>query len=270
MAGAEATGADRGPWLEHRYGERVRILDCPWTNACLAKLSNPGCTYTELVATVRAATARLAAEVFRLELPRGELTQPTRMAAAHGPRGVWRGEAFAQDMDVVVLDVIRGGMMPSQTCFELLSLVHPQERLRLDHLNMQRIAGGDGHVERVDLSGSKIGGSTEGAIVLVPDPMGATGATVRRAYGHLVEHHGRPARIVAMPLIATPEFLRAVLELGPETRVYAGRLDRGASPPDVLAAVPGARWDEESGLDHDDYIVPGAGGVGELLNNSWT
>jgi uracil phosphoribosyltransferase len=41
------------------------------------------------------------------------------------------------------------------------------------------------------------------------------------------------------------------------------------SPPDVLAEIPGARWDEESGLDDDDYIVPGAGGVGEIINNSW-
>lgn len=262
--------ADQGPWLDHRYGDRVRILDCPWTNASLARLSDPSCTHTELVSIVRAATARLCTEVFRLELPRAHREQRTRMADAHGERGVWSGDALDHGMRVVVLDVIRGGMIPAQTCFEMLSLVHPIEHLRLDHLNMERVAGEDGHVERVDLSGSKVGGDTDGRIVIVPDPMGATGSTLRRAFGHLLESHGRPEKLIAVPLIATPEFLRTVVDLGPETRVYAGRLDRGMSSPDVLAEVPGARWDEERGLDASDYIVPGAGGVGELLNNSWT
>jgi uracil phosphoribosyltransferase len=37
----------------------------------------------------------------------------------------------------------------------------------------------------------------------------------------------------------------------------------------VLQCEPGERWDEERGLTDLGYIVPGAGGVGELLNNSW-
>ncbi|MFO0670283.1 MAG: hypothetical protein U0235_11745 [Polyangiaceae bacterium] len=42
-----------------------------------------------------------------------------------------------------------------------------------------------------------------------------------------------------------------------------------SSPADVLATVPGTRWDEERGLDDHQYIIPGAGGIGELLNNAW-
>jgi uracil phosphoribosyltransferase len=37
----------------------------------------------------------------------------------------------------------------------------------------------------------------------------------------------------------------------------------------VLSTVPGTFWDEERGLDERHYIVPGAGGVGEILNNAW-
>jgi hypothetical protein len=37
----------------------------------------------------------------------------------------------------------------------------------------------------------------------------------------------------------------------------------------VLATVPGTHWAEEKGLDEHQYIVPGAGGVGEILNNAW-
>ena len=68
-----------------------------------------------------------------------------------------------------------------------------------------------------------------------------------------------------------PPDLRArnVLRKHPDTIVYALRVDRGLSPPDVLATVPGTRWDEERGLDDHQYIVPGAGGIGEILNNAW-
>ena len=51
--------------------------------------------------------------------------------------------------------------------------------------------------------------------------------------------------------------------------VYAFRLDRGLSAPDVLASVPGTRWDEERGLDDHHYIIPGGGGMGEVLNNAF-
>jgi tetratricopeptide (TPR) repeat protein len=47
------------------------------------------------------------------------------------------------------------------------------------------------------------------------------------------------------------------------------RLDRGMSPPEVLTTMPGERWAEESGLDERQYIIPGGGGFGELMNNSW-
>jgi uracil phosphoribosyltransferase len=70
-------------------------------------------------------------------------------------------------------------------------------------------------------------------------------------------------------LIVTPEYVRNVLRAHPDTLVYALRVDRGLSPPDVLATVPGTRWDEERGLDDHQYIVPGAGGIGEILNNAW-
>ena len=72
-----------------------------------------------------------------------------------------------------------------------------------------------------------------------------------------------------MHLIVTPEFIRNVLEEHPDTCIYALRLDRGLSPAKVLATVPGTHWDEERGLDEHQYIVPGAGGVGEILNNAW-
>ena len=69
--------------------------------------------------------------------------------------------------------------------------------------------------------------------------------------------------------MATPEFIRNVHKEHPDAIIYALRLDRGLSPAKIMQTIPGTHWDEERGLDEHQYIVPGAGGVGEILNNAW-
>ena len=79
---------------------------------------------------------------------------------------------------------------------------------------------------------------------------------------------GRPLKIIAVHCIVTPEYLRHVRTAHPEVIVYALRLDRGLSAPAILDTVPGTRWDEERGLTDHQYIVPGGGGFGEIMNNA--
>jgi hypothetical protein len=55
----------------------------------------------------------------------------------------------------------------------------------------------------------------------------------------------------------------------PDLHIFALRVDRGLSPEHVLKTRPGTHWAEEVGLTDNQYIVPGAGGVGEVLNNAW-
>lgn len=254
---------------EHAYGPRVHLHGDAWSLAALARLGSPHVTQTELLALLRSLYAGLLGRVMASEAPTVQVEVETRMAAVHRDRGTWRGAAVDPATKVVVVDVIRGGIVPAQTCFEELARVLPLEQLRLDHLSLSRRSDGDGQVVGADLAGSKVGGGLEGAIVLLPDPMGATGSTVLAATEHLTEAFGRPARFVCMPLIVTPEYLRAVLGHDGRAVVHAYRVDRGTSAPAVQAEVPGVRWDEERGLDERGYIVPGAGGLGEVLNNSW-
>jgi uracil phosphoribosyltransferase len=134
----------------------------------------------------------------------------------------------------------------------------------------QRATDESGGVTGTVIAAAKIGGTVRDALVVVPDPMGATGSTVMALLDHLQQHHlGTPRKIILMHLMVTPEYLKRVSQAHPALCVYALRLDRGLSDPAVLREVPGARWDEERGLSDKGYIVPGAGGVGELLNNSW-
>ncbi len=253
---------------EHAYGPRVRLLANPLLDTLMARLCAPGTPLREITSGVRRVYETLIAEATR-HFPRCRRDVPTRMADAHPDAGVLRGEFLDPASRIVVVDVVRAGILPSQVCFERLASVLPDESLRLDHLTMARVADASGHVDHVDLSGSKIGGSVDGATLVVPDPMGATGSTLLRAVAHYREHHGEPARVIALPMIVTPEFLRATLDAIDTLVVVAGRLDRGLSPADVLATPPGTHWDREKGLNEHDYIVPGAGGMGELLNNSW-
>jgi uracil phosphoribosyltransferase len=255
--------------LEHRYGSRVHILDNVYLLSALARIGSPEVAHRDLMALLRSVYQSLLMTACGRELPRVDAQVPSRMAAAHPERGVYEGPVFDPSVEIVVVDIIRAGIVPSQVCFELLTAVLSERRLRLDHLTMARQSDDHGKVVGVDLSGSKIGGRVDGAYLVLPDPMGASGATTIRALRHYEQSFGRPEKILALPMIATPEYLRAVLEEFENLVVYTARLDRGMSDPDVLASVPGTHWDRERGLDAKSYIVPGAGGMGEVINNSW-
>ena len=262
------TRAHHGWEIDHAYGDRVHILDDAFSRTALARLSSPEASRAEVLSLLRAANHSLLTTSVGRELVRTGAEIPTRMNEQHPGYGVYAAEIFDPDQRVVVCDVIRGGILPSQMCFELLTAVLPDDAVRLDHLTMSRVADDEGHVTGVEISGSKVGGTVEDATLILPDPMGATGGTVLQAVRYYEEHHGKPRKIVVLPTICTPEFLRAVLE-HENIVVYSARLDRGLSAPDVLRAKPGERWNEERGLDDHSYIVPGAGGMGEILNNSW-
>lgn len=250
------------------YGPRVHLLASPTLQTLLSRLGGTEIHQPELAWILRTVYAELFLRAADGELATRYAEVPTRMAELHPKEGIWRGAAIAPDEKLVFVDVIRAGIVPSQLCFELASSLLPDANLRIDHLNMARVSDEDGHVIGVDLSGSKIGGTVEERVLVLPDPMGATGSTTLKALDHYFKHHGRPKKILALPMIATPEYLRAVLEIE-DLVVYTARLDRGLSPEDVLATPPGVEWDRERGLNEHGYIVPGAGGIGEVLNNSW-
>lgn len=254
--------------VPHGYGPRVHILNNPFLLTLLSQVGSAGTKGPEVAALVRIIYTVMLADVVSRELSIVNASTPTRMFAKT-PHGIYRGPILSRESSVVIACVIRAGMIPSQTCFELLAKVLDPDRIRIDTLSMARVTDAQGRVTGVSLTGSKIGGSVHGSVLLVPDPMGATGGTVVKALAHYREHYGTPEKVVAMPMIATPEYIHRVVGDVEGSVIYTARLDRGLSPPDVLAAMPGERWKEERGLDEHQYIVPGAGGIGEVLNHSW-
>lgn len=261
--------AFRAPELPHSYGDRVHLLADPVLLTLLARLCRPETLQPDVTYLIRDIYETLVRVVIANELPRRETEIRTRMFASTSA-GVWSGSLLDPNTRVVTVNIARAGMQPSQVAFETLTRLLNPDVVRQDHIYMSRVTDSDETVVGVDVSGDKIGGDVSQATVLFPDPMGATGGSMTRAatiYKNL--EGGDAAKMVALHLVVTPEYLKRVLSEFPEMIVYAVRLDRGLSPPDVLATGLGERWDEEKGLNDRQYIVPGAGGMGEILNNSY-
>lgn len=266
---AYARSRYRPPEIDHRYGPNVHLLDDPASFTLLARFCAPGTPPSELARLVRRLYERLAHSVVATELPRARLDVPTRMVSS-SPEAVVRSIGIAPQTRVVTVGIARAGTVPSQVVYELLSELVDPEGVRQDHLFMSRTTDAQGHVTGATWHDAKVGREVEGRVILFPDPMAATGGSIVSALDHYKTRlEGTPERCVTLHLIVTPEALRHVLQAHPDTQVYALRLDRGLSSPAVLATPPGTRWDEERGLDDHQYIVPGAGGVGEVLNNAW-
>jgi uracil phosphoribosyltransferase len=259
----------RPPEIEHHYGPNVHLLDDPVAWTLLARLCARDTQQPDVGRLVRALYGNLGQAVVAAELPRSRLDVPTRMVTS-SPGAVVRSAGLAAQTRVVTVGIARAGTMPSQVVYDLLNELLDPACVRQDHLFMSRATDASGRVTGASWHDAKIGRDVEGRIVLLPDPMGATGTSLISALDHYKTRlDGTPSRCIAIHLIVTPEYLRNVLRMHPDTAIYALRLDRGLSSPDVLATVPGTRWDDERGLDDHQYVVPGAGGVGEILNNAW-
>lgn len=257
------------PQIQHRYGDNVHILADPLALNLLAQLCARGTVQPRVNQLVKRLYQNLLHHVVAAEFPNAERTVETRMVDIL-PEGVWRGPAIDTAAKAVVVAVARAGIMPSQVAYDYLNETVDAEGVRQDHLSMARETDAEGKVTGAALGSAKIGGGVDNAFVLIPDPMGATGATISKVLAHYSANvEGTPKQVLALHLIITPEYLRHVTDNHPNVRVWAFRLDRGLSSPDVLATVPGARWDEERGLTDQQYIVPGGGGLGEVMNNSF-
>ena len=255
--------------IHHEYGPNVHILNDPFLTTQLARLCSPEVTQPLFNQLIGVLYTSLIRTVINTRYPCREVSIDTRMKA-YTEHGVYKGPMVDRSTDSVVVDIARAGILPSQICFDTLNGILDPQVVRQDHLIMARTVDTEQRVTGAAITGQKIGGPVDGRFVLFPDPMGATGnslATAMASYagGSL----GTPKAMITLNLIVTPEFVRCLTDAFPGVHIFAIRLDRGMSPADVLADVPGRQWDRESGLDERQYIVPGGGGFGELMNNSW-
>jgi uracil phosphoribosyltransferase len=255
--------------MTHLYGEKVHIISSPLMLSLLAKLGHPKTHQPQINELTGMLYSYLVDNVIDHLFPRIAVEMDTRMKSSHG-EATYQGEIINPEVPCVTVDLARAGTYPSHLCYNKLNYLMNPEHVRQDHFYVARTTDEFGSVSGVNVSGSKIGGGIEDAIVLFPDPMGATGGTIVHAYEHYKNSvAGNAKMMIAMHLIITPEYLKKVTTLCPDLHIFALRLDRGLSSTEVLDDLPGKHWEKEQGLNSHQYIVPGAGGLGEILNNSY-
>lgn len=252
---------------EHRYGSNVHLLSDPFLlshlgQLCSEKTTQP--TINQLITTIYQSLLNI---VVNAEFPTRQVALPTRMIGSH-KEAVYQGPMIDSDVPIVTVNLARAGTLPAHICYTALNYFMDPLKVRQDHISIGRTTDEQEKVTGSKVSGHKIGGDTGGAIVLFPDPMGATGGTLVEALD-LYKMRGKARKYVALHCIVTPEYLRKIKATHPDLIIYAVRLDRGLSDPDVLQTVPGTHWDRERGLNQKHYIVPGGGGFGEIMNNAY-
>jgi uracil phosphoribosyltransferase len=255
--------------VAHRYGPQVHLVENPFLSGLLAQLCSPQTFQPEINRLVEVLYNHLISIVVNNEFDLESFTQPTRMGEAH-PGAPLSGQRISPAQKAVCVNLARAGTYPSHLCYNFLHFALKPQNIRQDHIFAARLTDELEHVTGAHLGGLKIGGDVQDAHVLFPDPMGATGTTIVSSIEYYKKKiAGTAKKFIALHLIVTPEYLKRVLTAHPEVVIYALRLDRGLSDKAILSSPPGTHWDQEKGLNDKDYIVPGGGGFGEIMNNSF-
>lgn len=255
--------------LEHLYGENVKISKDLYLQSVLADLCSPRTFQPQINSLVevlyRSLFQWMATEQIRFE----EQALETRMKTYH-PELRLQAPVAAAAQKAVVVNLARAGTLPSHIVYENFHHILPAENLRQDHIFASRLTDTKEQVTGTQIGGAKIGGGVDQSLVVIPDPMGATGNTLVSILDFYKKNLPGQARgYVALHLIVTPEYLQRVSQAHPDLKIYALRVDRGMSSAEIQKATPGQFWAQEKGLNSRDYIVPGGGGFGEIMNNSF-
>jgi uracil phosphoribosyltransferase len=256
-------------YLKHKYGENILISQDIVLHKLLSQLGSPKVKQPLFNMYLKRSYEILFHQMFSLHFAKETIEERTRMFETER-KAIFKGDVIQNDLKLVCVDLARAGMLPTQLLFEYGHLLFQSENIRQDHIYAQRITNENQQVIGTDFSGSKVGGTIEDSYVVLADPMGATGSTMVEALNYYKNKvDGKPIKFIAVHIIITPEYIKKMKETHPDLIIIAGRLDRGLSSEDILKTTPGEKIDEEKGLNNVQYIIPGAGGVGEIINNSF-
>jgi uracil phosphoribosyltransferase len=165
----------------------------------------------------------LAAEATR-DLPASPVTVQTPLGPADGRRVT---------ADVVVVPVLRAGLGMLDAILELMP------GARVGHIGLQR----DESTAIASQYYSKLPRGMQNSVVLMIDPMLATGGSAVAAIDHLIKAGARDIRMIC--IVAAPEGVQLVQEHHPGVRIYTPAIDKK--------------------LNDHKYIVPGLGDFGDRL-----
>jgi uracil phosphoribosyltransferase len=199
------------------------LVDHPVAQHTLLRLRSTDATPTRF----RRHAYRLSL-IIALEATRDLTTEP---ATVNGPLEATAGVRLRAD--VVIVPVLRAGLAMIEPLLELLP------DARVGHIGLQR----DETTAVASRYYMKLPAITGPTIVLLADPMLATGGSAVAALDLLHRAGARDVRLLAV--VAAPEGLRAVGQAHPSVPIYTAAVDRE--------------------LNAQKYILPGLGDFGDRL-----
>ncbi len=201
----------------------VHLVDHPLVHDALAELRHRDTGPEAFRRLARRISMLLAVEALR-DLQTQPVTVPTPVSDARGCR---------VSTAVVVVPVLRAGLGMLDAVLHLLPAA------RVGHIGLQR----DEVTALPSQYYSKLPTDLGHSLVLVVDPMLATGGSAIAALHLLRDAGARDVRLVC--IVAAPEGVRAVERAFPEVRIFTPAIDQG--------------------LNERMYIVPGLGDFGDRL-----
>lgn len=250
--------------LKHHYGSQFHLIDDSFSQSLLTQLCSAETKQPDIHRIIEQLYTHLMMTASNQLFPRMISRKKTRMNAE------LTSEVFDPQTKVISVNLARAGTYPSHVCYDFLHWFLNPEYIRQDHIFAARKTNEANKVTGTELGSFKIGGEITNSYVIFPDPMGATGGTINSAIEYYqTQIQGPVKQYIALHLIVTPEYLKKVIAANNNIQVFALRVDRGLSASHVLNSPLGLYWDQEKGLNDKQYIIPGAGGLGELLNNSY-
>ncbi len=174
----------------------------------------------------------LARELAMLETYEALRDMPTKDVTVRTPLADAPAQRIAAGA-LAAVPILRAGMGMVEGVLDIL----PQTPV--GHLGMER----DEQTHQPRPYYAKLPAGTDDAMVLLLDPMLATGGSAIASLRYLREHGARDVRLLV--LVAAPEGVRAVLAADPDVRIWACVLD--------------------DGLNENAYILPGLGDAGDRI-----
>lgn len=203
----------------------VILIDHPYAQHILTKLRDASTNSLEF----RKGLVRLG-RIMGYEIAK---TFPRREVDVRTPLGIAKGIVLEGLDDVVIVEILRAAM----PLVEGLLKAFPNARIGVIAAKRREERGRIG----VDIYYVKLP-EVDGRVVIVADPMLATGSTLSAAIAEVLKR-GRPSRLLTASIIATPMGIERVLATYPSAEVFAVAID------------------EE--LDDRGFIVPGLGDAGD-------
>lgn len=249
---------------EHLYGDHVHLVHDPMAASGLIRLCDKEAGQDTVIGIVKTLYRDvLLRAVVNLLFPIVKVTVQTPMVQHIGRKGVLEDYITDPATRVVIATLLRAGAIPSSACLNRLVSLLDNGNLRQDFFGASRQTDENHHVTGTLITYDK-SGPIDDQILLIPDPMGATGGSViqtLKQYGDI----GKARSIATVHLIVTPEYIRRISAEHPEVHIFALRVDRGMSDTEVQDSIPGTFPEREFGLTDTQYIAPGAGDMGYRL-----